>query len=303
MKSTPTSSFFAEPLIRRADDLAVRHSKEGASSSPLPIVAAQSPIHELIIDEVAASIPPEVAKKLRASRTVAQAHDWIAAGAMFSWIRTNRTLGQQYLEELGDCPQEASLALAKTVARTLEPPPPDPRAPTLDRRGLVLQGLFGCLILVGRGLFLAFLLTFATGGMWSQGTLGFLERAIVLPDLLWLNDPAKSTTTIFSLLCGSEWLFLECLYVPRWLEFCRRLPLRRMPVRVYTHWRVDSLLVFWSAHAVLLQVILTGKAIQLMVQFRQILGINPVSAVVIWIFAVIAFLQVIVAVWQLRSIR
>src|SRR5262245_47592948 len=133
--SKSTSKNFAEPLRQRAEDLTTRNSSEGIRSTLPPVVTAQSPLHELLIDEIAASIPQELALKLRASRTVAQAHDWIAAGAMYTWIKTNRSLAELFLHELGDRPHEASLALARTVARTLDPPPPAPRAPTLDRLG------------------------------------------------------------------------------------------------------------------------------------------------------------------------
>ena len=227
MSTTSTPPSFVDSLLKRADELTAQHLRDGAKSSPPPVVAAQSPLHELLIDEVTASLPPPVAERLRASTSVARAHDWIAAGAMYRWIMADKSLAQRFLADLGDRPSQAGLVLARTVALTLEPPPPDRTAVVLDRWGLVLQFLAVVAVLAIRGLLFALLLPFATGA--RSLDLKAILSAIALPGLAWLADPPVRLATAFSLACSSGWLLLECAFVPRLLERCRRLPLRRLP--------------------------------------------------------------------------
>lgn len=299
--STSTSKSFAESLRQRADDLTAKHSREGAISTPPPLVAAQSPVHELLIEEIAASIPQELALKLRASRTVAQAHDWIAAGAMYTWIKTNPPLARQFLDELEDRPEQAALALAKTVARTLDPPPPDPRAPAWDRLGIAIQGFVAILMLGVRGLVFVSLLSLATGRTWSLEPPGRLVTGMVLPDLVWLEASAAPLAATVAFACGSGWLFLDCICIPRWLRICRGLPLRRLPLRVRPDWRIDSVPVFWFAHAVVLQLIFAAKTMQLAVQSQRLLWESPVGGTVICGSALVALIQGIAAIRSLRA--
>lgn len=296
-----TSKDFVESLCQRADDLTAKHSREGARCSPPPLVAAQSPIHELLIEEIAASVPQELALKLRALRTVARAHDWIAAGAMYTWIKTNPPLARQFLHELGDRPEQAALALAKTVARTLDPPPPDPRAPARDRLGIAIQGFVATLMLGVRGLVFVSLLSLATGRTWSLESPGRLVTGIIWPDLVWLKAPAAPLAATSAFACGSGWLLLECICMPRWLRYCRGLPLRRLPLRVYSDWRIDSIPVFWCAHAVVLQFIFAARTLHWAVRSQQLLWGCPVGRVVICGSALVALLQGITTIRSLRA--
>jgi hypothetical protein len=299
--NTSTSKSFAESLRELADDLTAKHSREGAISTPPPLVAAQSPIHELLIEEIAASVPQELALKLRASRTVAQAHDWIAAGAMYTWIKTNSSLAGLFLQELGDRPDQAALVLAKTFARTLDPPPPDPRAPAWDRLGIAIQGVVATLMLGVRGLVFVSLLSLATGRTWSLELPGRLVTAIALPDLVWLEAPAAPLAAMFALACGSGWLLLDCICMPRWLRYCRSLPLRRLAPRVYSDWRIDSIPVLWCAHAVVLQFIFAAKTLQLAVRSQHLLWVYPVGRAVIYVSALVALTQAIAAIRYLKA--
>lgn len=296
--STSTSKDFAEPLLKRAQDLTVRHSREGAMSAPTSLVAPQSPLHELLIEEVAALVPHEVALKLRASRSVADAHDWIAAAAMYSWIRSDSLLAQQFLLELNDRPKEAALALSRTVARTLEPPPPDPRAPALDRLGLAIEALFATLILGLRGVVFVSLFLLATGATWSlEGVAAQrLVTSGLLPDLIFLSSPDAPLLAVVTLLSASSWLVLETMLVPRSLRFLRNLPLRWLPRRSYTGWRLDSTPVLWVTHIMVLQFFFTPKAISFAVASRVLFGESFVWAAVLAGPAFIALIQVVVTV-------
>lgn len=294
MKST--SKTLADSLCRRAEELTSRHSKEQSTSTPPPTVAAQSPIHELIIEEIAASIPRHVAEKLRTARTVDKAHDWIAAAAMYTWIKPNSLLAQQFLADLGDHPQEASLALARSVARTLEPPPPDPREACLDRWGVVLQLLCAVLVLTARGLFFVGLLAFASAVTFSWDMIYRVVGGVVLPDLVWLDNPNNLLFANIALFFASGWLLLECLYVPGLLNHSREFYSRKLLARAHADWRVDSLQASWCAHAVLLQFLFSARAIQFAIQYRELQAERPVVEVVIWALGVLAAAQVIASV-------
>ena len=52
----------------------------------------------------------------------------LPAAAMYRWIVADQRFAGKFLADLGDRPKEAYLALAKTVALTLDPPAPDPTA-------------------------------------------------------------------------------------------------------------------------------------------------------------------------------
>jgi hypothetical protein len=296
-----TFESFADSLWQQAEELTKRNSREGAPRGTPPIITAQSPLHELLYEEIAASIPPEVALKLRAVRSVVHAHDWIAAGAMYTWIKSNDLLAKQFLGALGDRPREAALALAKTVARTLEPPPPDARAPNLDRLGLAIQGFFAILILGVRGLFFAYLFSLVTGRDWSIELLRHVTTFSLVPNLMWLDVSGATHVDFLVLACGSGVLFLECLFVPRWLEYCRRFPLRRLPIRVYADWRVDSLLVFWSAHGTGLQVILVAQAIRFAIKSGHMTWESPLAGAAICWIALSALAQAILTIRYLTS--
>ncbi len=135
MNSAPNSMI--KPLVERANALTEGNTMEVRSVTQPPTVAAQSPLHELLICEIAATIPPALAQRLRQAKSVSPVHDWIAAGAMYNWVKADSALGQKFIEELGDRPKDAALALARTIARTLDPPPPAAEAPLLDKVGLL----------------------------------------------------------------------------------------------------------------------------------------------------------------------
>src|SRR3954454_11122418 len=141
------ASTSANSLLDRAEGLTARHNR-GDAAQPPPAVASQSPLHEVLIDEVAASLPSPLAARLKAIPTVGQAQDWIAAGAVYSLVANDPYLARRFLDELDSNPRQAGLALAKTYASRMEPPPRDARWHSLDRWGLLLQLVVAGLILM-----------------------------------------------------------------------------------------------------------------------------------------------------------
>jgi hypothetical protein len=299
MKSAPKSAQNA--MLSRAEELTARHSSEENAPVQPPVVAAQSPLHELLIDEIAASIPPDVTRKLRAANTVASVHDWIAAASMFTWIESDKRLSQQFLDEIGDRPSSACLALARTIARTLDPPPPDPQAPVLDRWGLLLEMVAAAIILAMRAGLLLLLFSLAVGVWPSLGAAGIVHQ-IILPDLL--SAAVAPSALAFAVMCATTWLLAEVVIVPRLLESVRALPLRSLSVRVYTNWRTDALYVFWVSHAVILQVAMILRCVQAALAGRNTLGDNPAGAagiVMCMLFAVSTVVASMVAAWSKRT--
>lgn len=247
-------------LQARAEALTTCNTVEGAVRRTPPAVAAQSPLHELLIEEVAAVLPPAVAQRLREAPAVEPVNDWIAAGAMYSWIRDDPGLAKRLLDEIGNRPKDAALSLARTIAGTLDPPPPDPNAPLLDRFGLLIETALAAALLMLRGLFLAFLWNLISGPSVSID-LATIARQAFVPDVL------ESTTVhvgiqVLITASATSWFLLECLFVPHMLEYARALPLRNLSRRAHAYWRPDALHFLWACHAVAAQCLLSAECIQ-----------------------------------------
>jgi hypothetical protein len=211
------------------------------------------------MEEVAASLPPECARKMRESTPESVAQDWIAVGTIYNWIKSDRTLSSQFIAEVGNRPAEAALALAKAVARSLNPPPPDPRVRQLDRYGLILETGLAAVILLTRGLLLSCILVYVLHIAPSVGVT-ITIRQIVLPGIEYLNWSAVADWRIaLASIVVTCWLAAECFWVPACLEYVRSLPLRWTRARPYACWRTDALHAVWLAHA---------SSIQCLIQYR-----------------------------------
>lgn len=86
-----------------------------------PAIAVISPIHELLIADVAAGIPYDLRLPLRTAMTIDALNDWIAAAAMFRWVANDAHLKQVFLDALGNDPKQAPLAVARVLAARLQP--------------------------------------------------------------------------------------------------------------------------------------------------------------------------------------
>lgn len=107
----------------------------------------------MLIRDIAASLPAELATRIEAAPSVEEVHNWIAAGAVYRWVDSGPPLAHIFLAEVADSPKRAGLVLAKTLAARMEPPPRGARWHRRDHIGLVFQLAVVCAILVCRGLF------------------------------------------------------------------------------------------------------------------------------------------------------
>ena len=81
-----------------------------------PAIAQLSPIHEMLVLDVAEGSPWELREAIRSAATIGELNDWIAAGAMFRWVEMEPFLKRVYLDALGGDPRQAPLAVARVMA-------------------------------------------------------------------------------------------------------------------------------------------------------------------------------------------
>jgi hypothetical protein len=278
-------------LWQQVEVLTTRHQQAGVAAMPPPAVAVHSPWHEVLVAEVAASLPPPVAERLRQAPTVAAAHDWIAAGALYSWLGNDPALGPVFLREVGEDPRRAGLALARAVAARMELPPRTAAWHSADRRGLALAVAAAGLLLGARALLfagLALLLETATAGDWWSALFGVDIAPGRLEDgLIWAVVPGLAAL----------WLGLEAICGPRLLEHLRGWPARRRGLPPPLSWRADALHALWYAQAAGLLLVWTVRCGIQLVQdcLGSEAGADQWSAgliLMLWLVAVLA------AVWQ-----
>src|SRR5438132_838940 len=102
-------------LSDRAEEITARNLRSGTTSARPPNVIAQSPMLEVLIDEIAAPLPPPLAARVKSAPTAARARGWLIAGAVYSSVEGDPYLARRFLDELGDDPEQAGLTLARTL--------------------------------------------------------------------------------------------------------------------------------------------------------------------------------------------
>jgi hypothetical protein len=239
-------------LSEAAEALTDRHLQARAAV-PASAAAAVSPLHEVLIAEAAAGLPPPLAEQLRGAGDVGSLLDWLGAGAVYSWIADDPFLREQFLHELKQGPSRAGLALARALAARMEPPPRDAAWHERDRAGLALQMIVAVLLLGGRAFLFAWLAAPARDGFCDVTSLGELLRGLVGADLFRGTDSHFYPLTIFLL-----WLVGEAVLGPRLLEEARCLPARLQQKPPPLPWRAEVFSVFWAFQAVAL--LLAGVA-------------------------------------------
>ncbi len=298
MTSNSHSATLANSLSSRADELTSRHSREGTTALPPPLVAAQSPLHELLIDEIEGVLPKPVAQRLREAKTIAQVHDWIAAAAMYKWIKANESASRRFLDEVGQHPSDACLSLAKSIARTLKPQPPTDDAPRLDRWGLLIQVSCALLLLMMRGAFFEFLTGLAEKSAWRFDFSGMVHSS-VLPNLIFQCGSVSPLVTVLLMGCGTSWLFLESRFVPRVVTACRAWPFRHQATPSHQDWRSDGVAFVWCMHGFLLQAGLLIRCLRLAFDQRLVLCQTPILVAGIWVCTAIVAAVTIAVLLQL----
>jgi hypothetical protein len=208
-----------------------------------PHIAAVSPFHEILVQEIAASLPQEMGRRMFATTSMDEVMNWIAAGAMLRWVEDAHSR-KVYLEELGSDPRRASLSLARSVASRMEPPRREPEWNRLDLCGLVLQLAIAASICLCRGLLFTML------GLWLSGQPVPRDWLLFVPaglfDLPVLLNPASPGVALASvLLVVAGWHAFEVRWGLRWMEAARQLPLRMKDLPLSRSWRLDTFQVAW----------------------------------------------------------
>ncbi len=236
--TSPTS------LSERVAEL-TQHNNTTAPLPPLP-VAAQSPFHEVLMRDLAASLPAELAKRLEAATTVGDVHDWLAAGAVYRWLEEDTYLSRLFLEEVSNDPKSAGLTLAKALAARMGPVARDAQWHCYDRIGLVLQLGVASLLLVCRGLPLYILDHNSRYGFSFPPELGHAEvmRGVVGLTLLPRGLSVVSLSNAL-LGCATLWLVFEAVYAPRVMESVRQFPAKLQNIPPPLIERVDTFYVIW----------------------------------------------------------
>jgi hypothetical protein len=190
----------------------------------------RSPIHAVLVEEVRASVPPEIADALGAAADLRELHAWLAAAEIYDWIEPEaRPAFVQALSDEG--PHAAGLSAARAIASRLAPPERNASWRGCDAAGALLALLAALSVVAAR----VFLLQRAAGlGLFST-SLGDLVRALA-------GDPLLRAALL-------AWSTFEALLAPRLFEALRRLPARLFELPAPVPWRIDMFRTAWVAQA------------------------------------------------------
>lgn len=239
----------ARSLSDRIESMRVRRADAVAARAASPAAATRSVLVEVLLEDLAATMPAPLAARVRAGKSPGTAVDWLAAGAVYRAVAHDRYLAGQFLKLVDDNPRAAGVALAWALASKHEPPPRDAAWHRRDRLGLVLQFLAAALVLVAR---LALFVKLASS---IRPAATSLRGADILPSLYGLRlceiGQGGGLVSMVWLPIALVWAGLEVAYSPQLLEQLRRLPARLRGQPPPLPWRADAFLVVWSAQAVL----------------------------------------------------
>jgi hypothetical protein len=256
MASTPNGS-----VTRFAEQLAARNA--GPNPPPPPAVGAHSPFEEVLVRDLAASLPTELAARLTAwgsappsdaspippVTSLSDLHDWLAVGALYRWVAHDSVLAREFLREVGRDPRNAGLALAHSLAARVGPPSRTAGWHVCDRVGLILQCLLAGLFLTGRGL-----LIFVVGhyALYGVGPIAIRPEDILsgIADIRVYSGLLPSGLAGYLAIgCAALWLAFEARVAPHLMEAARRLPVSVAGYGVTSSWRADTFYTLWFCQA------------------------------------------------------
>jgi hypothetical protein len=245
-------------LTRRAEELTSRHMQGILPVARAPAVATQSPLHEVLIAEVAASLPSPLANRLRSAASVDRLQDWLAAAALYPLVAHDPRLAKRYLAELGENPREANQALLRAHAAHAQAPRRDATWYWRDLLGACYQVSYALFMLLVRGLLFGALACWAglTTAAWSDPALYL--RGLLGWDLLagTVTDP---TYTILALGAAGLWLGKEAIGGTEIMETLRQRPARRAQLSLPVTWRADTFYLLWYAQSAALALCVVGR--------------------------------------------
>ncbi len=238
----------------RAEALTQRN--HGSNPPRPPAVASSSPIHEILVQEAAASLPSELRTRMEAEPSVERVMDWLGAAAVARWIRNDPVAKRTFLQEVSADPATAGLALARGLAARMEPPTRDAAWQRADRVGLVWQLLFAVGVLLLRIVLFAAL-------SWVGGLSPFISPEMRVLSAFGLGlvifSPLESLLGVVLTACAGVWLLGEAFLVPPLMERVRQAPARRKGLAPPLSWRVDAFEIVWRGQAVGWMTILASR--------------------------------------------
>jgi hypothetical protein len=266
------------PLADLAAGIAAANC-EGIPVAP-PAVAAVNPFLEVLVAEVKATLPPEFATRVQHTQDVSALMEWVAAAAMYRWIRRDHADAAPFLESLSGGPRRACEGFACALAVRAAPPERSPRWRALDRFGLQLQlGVAAGALLARAGVVL--LLARAAGVHLALPLVAnWLAATIDVPliSLGMASEPAQ----VRALAALAIWHACEVLFVPRLMERARQSSCRRHRQVLPLAWRASTFYAAWGLQSAALM----GYAILAGVGFMNRWPEPPhVGVALVWILS------------------
>ncbi|MCX6623657.1 MAG: hypothetical protein NTY38_21835 [Acidobacteria bacterium] len=227
-------------------------------------VAPSDPFIDVLIGDIAESLPPELAAIMESTTSPGEVTDWIAAGAMYRWIEEPNLRGT-FVNELKRDPKRAGLALAKAVAAKMEPPPREEAWRRADRMGLALQLTLVTVVIGCRGIAISLLSYFASGFESPVSWLALMFASLLDYPLLFA-DAGRGLLLPAVLLCAAVWHAIEAKSVPHWMEHARQWPSRRKGLMPPLSWRLDTFQRAWFLQSAALWLAASAAASRAIIQ-------------------------------------
>lgn len=224
-------------------------SSSPRSTSEPPAWLIDSPFHEVLVDDVARELPPDLCTALTGTTTVRDLNDWLAAAAMARWLSDDAHAQSIFRREIVRGPRYAGLSLATAVASRLAPPLPSREQRRLDLTGLTLQLAVAAAVLCAR---YAAIRGLVVGGLWRTEAWnpGWLTALVDLP--LLSGEASSALSTVAVLGAAAVWHAFEAAKGPVLLEWVRQWPTRLRQAPALRSHRLDAFLVVWRLHAIAL---------------------------------------------------
>ncbi len=235
-------------------DLTRRNGWQDAAAMP---ILAISPFQEVLLNDVARMLPPELAEPLARAETPAQVNDCIAAGVMYRWLEDDAYLRRLFVGHLTEGPRQAALILVRTVAARLDPPERGAEWRTADVRGLWLQLGVVLAFLAIRVLLASVALAYAAGTALPSPVAVF--GAVIDLPVLTLGGIQETWAAAF-LTAIACWHAVEARCAPRLFEWARRLPARLRTLPLPLPWRVEAFRIVWCLQAAMLWAAVSASA-------------------------------------------
>lgn len=232
----------ARSLSDRIEAMRARQGDSAAPPEP-PAVAARSVLVDIVLDDLAATMPAPLAVRIGAADSPGTAVDWLFAGAVYRTVADDPYLASQFLTLVGDDPRAAGVALVRALASKQEPPPRDAAWHRCDHLGLWFQLGAAAIVLAARvALFVALAsLIRPPATPPAQAELARTMCGIALFEAGQSGGPKALVWLTFAVV----WAGLEASRAPRLLETLRRLPAKLRGAPAPLSWRADTFEVLW----------------------------------------------------------